>query len=313
MHIRKVCVLGGAGFIGCHIVHRLDAAGYQVKVLTRRRESAKHLILLPNVQVVECDVMDDAALLKHMADAEAVVNLLGILHESRKATFTALHAEFPRRVVEACREFGISRLLHISALNADVHGPSRYLRSKGEGESAVRHSNLHWTIFRPSVVFGRGDSFLSLFAKLSRFMPVLFLAKPDARFQLIWVEDLAQAVASSINEPRTIAQSYDICGPKVYTLQQLVEYAGQCAGAKPKVIGLGARLSYWQARVMELLPIKLMTRDNLLSMNVDSVCNCDFPQVFNLEPRPLEAVAPKYLSRNTPRADYLRFRSGAGR
>jgi len=313
MRIRNVYVLGGAGFIGCHIVHRLDAAGYQVKVLTRRRESAKHLILLPNVQVVECDVMDDAALLKHIAGADAVVNLLGILHESGKATFAAVHAEFPRRVVQACRELEITRLLHVSALNADVQGPSKYLRSKGEGEAAIRQSGLHWTIFRPSVVFGRGDSFLTLFAKLAQLLPVMFLAKPHARFQPVWVEDVAQAVASSINEPRTIAHSYDVCGPKVYTLQALVEYAAKCAGAGPKIIGLGETLSYLQAWFMELLPIKLMTRDNLASMQADNVCGCDFPAIFDFQPTPLEAVVPEYLSNKTPRTGYLRFRSGAGR
>ncbi|GBG15376.1 NADH dehydrogenase [Novimethylophilus kurashikiensis] len=313
MQISNVCVLGGAGFIGCHIVHQLDAAGFRVKVLTRRRESAKHLILLPNVQVIECDVRDDAALLKHLAGAEAVINLLGILHQSGKASFSAIHAEFPRRVVAACCELGIERLLHVSALNADVNGPSVYLRSKGEGEVAVKQSNLRWTIFRPSVVFGRGDSFLTMFAQLARWMPFLFLAKPQARFQPIWVEDLAQAVAASVNEPQTIAQSYDLCGPRIYTLQALVEYAGQCGGRKPKVIGLGDRLSYWQARFMELLPVKLLTRDNLQSMSVDSVCDCEFPAVFGIKPSPLEAVAPQYLGCNSPRNGYMQFRSNAGR
>lgn len=313
MLIRNVCVIGGSGFIGCHIVHRLDAAGYSVKVLTRRRESAKHLILLPNVQVVECDVRDDAALLKHLAGAEAVINLLGILHETGKASFSAIHADFPRRVVAACCELGIERLLHMSALNADVNGPSAYLRSKGEGELAVKQSNLRWTIFRPSVVFGRGDSFLSMFAQLARWMPVLLLAKPQARFQPIWVEDLAQAVAASVNEPQTIAQSYDLCGPRIYTLQALVEYAGQCSGHSAKVLGLSDGLSYWQARMMELLPIKLLTRDNLQSMSVDSVCDCEFPPVFDLRPTPLEAVAPQYLGCSSPRSGYMQFRSGAGR
>lgn len=313
MRIRNVCVLGGTGFIGCHIVHRLDAAGYKVKVLTRRRESAKHLILLPNVQVVECDVMDDAMLLKHTAGSDAVINLLGILHETRKATFAAMHAEFPRRLVHACREIGIYRLLHVSALNSDPEGPSAYLRSKGEGEAAVKRSNLHWTIFRPSVVFGRGDSFLNLFSKLAAMLPVLFLASPEARFQPIWVEDLAQAIVNSLEEPGTIAQSYDMCGPKVYLLRELVEYAAQCSGAHPHIVGLNPKLSYLQAWLLELLPGKLMTRDNLLSMRVDSVCNCAFPSILNLTPTPLEAVAPQYLGNNTPRTDYLRFRSGAGR
>lgn len=313
MHINNVCVLGGAGFIGSHVVHLLDAAGIQVRVLTRRRESAKHLILLPNVQVVECDVMDDADLLRNLMGMDAAINLLGILHEGHGATFAAIHAEFPRRLVQACREIGVNRLLHVSALNADVAGPSAYLRSKGEGETAVRQSGLNWTIFRPSVVFGRGDSFLSLFARLARLMPVMLLASPGARFQAVWVEDLAAAIARSVSEPQTAGQSYDICGPKVYSLRELVAYAARCVGAEPRIMGLSPRLSYLQAWVMELLPVKLLTRDNLRSMEVDSVCHCTFPAVFGITPTPLEAVAPEYLSGMTPRAGYLRFRTGAGR
>ena len=313
MHINNVCVLGGSGFIGSHIVHLLDAAGIQVKVLTRRRESAKRLTLLPNVQVVECDVMDDASLLRELLGTDAVINLLGILHEGHGATFAAIHAEFPRRLVQACREIGVNRLLHVSALNADVAGPSAYLRSKGEGEIAVRQSGLDWTIFRPSVVFGQGDRFLSLFARLARLMPVMLLASPEARFQPIWVEDLAAAIARSVGEPQTVHQSYDLCGPTVYTLRELVAYAALCSGAEPCIVGLSPQLSYLQARLMELLPVKLMTRDNLRSMQVDSVCHCAFPAIFGITPTPLEAIAPDYLSGITPRAGYLRFRSGAGR
>ena len=313
MKTQNVVMLGGAGFIGSHIAHRLDAAGYNIKVLARRRESARHLILLPRVRVVECDIMDDEALHDALAGADAVVNLVGILHEGRGATFSEAHAELPERLAEICRAVGITRLLHVSALNADVAAPSAYLRSKGRGEQAVKRSNLAWTIFRPSVVFGAGDTFLALFAKLARLMPVMFLACPDARFQPVWVEDLAQAVAQSVDDPATVGQSYNLCGPKVYTLSELVAYAAQCAGAKPRIVGLNASLSMLQAVVMELLPVKLITRDNVLSMRADSVCNCDFPKVFHFAPTPLEAVAPEYLAGDTPRAGYLRFRTVAGR
>ncbi len=313
MRIEKVCVVGGAGFIGCHIVRQLDAAGFQVKVLARRRESAKRLFPLPNVEVVECNVMDDAALLKNLMGMHAVVNLLGILHEDHGATFSAVHAEFPRRLVQACREIGVGRLLQVSALNADIHGPSAYLRSKGEGEAAVRQSGLNWAIFRPSVVFGRGDSFLSLFARLSRLLPVVLLAAPEARFQPVWVEDVAAAVARSLELTETVGQSYDLCGPHTYALRELVAYAAQCVGRAPHIVGLGPALSYWQARLMEMLPGKLLTRDNLLSMQADSVCHCAFPAIFGVTPSPLETVAPEYLSDLTPRHGYLRFRQEAGR
>lgn len=313
MSKRNIVLLGGAGFVGSHIAHRLDAAGYNVKVLTRRRDSARHLILLPRVQVAECDVMHDEALHDALAGADAVINLVGILHEGRGRTFTEVHGELPERIAEICQSLGVSRLLHISALRAGPNAPSAYLRSKGAGEAAIKRSTLAWTIFRPSVVFGAGDSFLTMFAGLARLMPVMFLACPEARFQPIWVEDLAQAVVQSVDDPSTVGQSYDLCGPKVYTLRELVAYAASCAGAKPCIVGLNAGLSLLQAACMELLPVKLMTRDNVLSMQVDSVCDCDFPKVFHFAPTPLEAVAPEYLAGDTPRAGYLRFRTFAGR
>lgn len=313
MSVRNIVLIGGAGFVGRHIVHLLDAAGYPVKVLVRRRESAKHLIMLPHVEVVECDIADDAALQSAIKGAGAVINLVGILHERRKASFDRVHAELPARIARACKVAGVSRLLHVSALNADMSAPSAYLRSKGEGEVAVKASGLDWTIFRPSVVFGDGDSFLTLFASLTKLLPVLMLASPDARFQPVWVEDLARAVVVSLQKPETVGQSYDLCGPKVYSLRELVAYAGQCAGAAPCIVGLNPLLSWLQAWMMEWLPVKLMTRDNLRSMEVDSVSNAPYPAIFGAAPTPLEAVAPDYLGDKTPRAGYLRFRTLAGR
>jgi uncharacterized protein YbjT (DUF2867 family) len=313
MKINTVCLLGGTGFVGSHVVHRLDAAGYRIRVLTRRRDSARHLIMLPNLQVVECNINDDEALRTGLAGADAVINLVGILHEGHGANFSAIHAELPGRVAAICQSAGISRLLHMSALNADASGPSEYLRSKGRGEAAVKLSELDWTIFRPSVVFGVGDSFLTLFAGLARMMPVLLLACPGARFQPVWVEDVAQAMVQGLENPATARRSYDLCGPNVYTLRELVAYAAQCAGASPGIIGLNPSLSMLQAALLELLPVKLMTRDNVRSMQADSVCGCAFPALFGIVPTPLEAVAPEYLAGDTPRAGYLRFRTLAGR
>ena len=313
MRVQNVVLTGGAGFIGSHIVHRLDAAGYRVKVLTRRRDAARHLMLLPNVQVAECDLMDGEALHGALAGADAVIHLVGILHESRHASFDQIHAGLSARIAAACRHLKIARLLHVSALNADMASPSGYLRSKAAGEAAIKASGLDWTVFRPSVVFGAGDSFLAMFAKLANLMPALMLANPEARFQPLWVEDLAAAVVASLQLPETRSQSYDLCGPRVYTLRELVAYAAGCAGASPCIIGLNPALSWMQAWLMEWLPVKLLTRDNLRSMQVDSVCDCPFPAIFNIDPTPLEAVAPDYLSGDTPRGGYLRFRTLAGR
>lgn len=316
MKIKKVCVLGGSGFVGCHIVHRLSTTGYQVKVLTRRRESAKHLILLPNVQVEECDVFFEAALQRAISGCDAVINLIGILHESRRATFDKVHMELPRRVAVACQTAGVKRLLQMSALNASENAPSAYLRSRAGGEAAVLKAageTLEVTLFRPSVIFGRGDSFLNLFATLARWMPVMVLARPEARFQPVFVEDVARVFVGSLENTATFGQAYELCGPKAYTLRQLVQYVIATLGLKRVIIGLNDRLSYLQAWAMELLPVKLMTRDNYYSMKVDSVCDCAFPEVFGIQPMALEAVVPEYLADDTPRHAYLRFRSKAGR
>jgi NADH dehydrogenase len=315
MRIKQVTVLGGSGFVGSAIVARLDAAGYQVKVLTRRRERAKHLILLPNVDVVECDVMNDKALADAVHGSQAVVNLIGILHESSKASFTAMHAELPRRLALICHEQGIPRLLHMSALQASLDGPSAYLRSKAAGEAVVMDyaDQLHVTVFRPSVIFGRGDSFINLFAGLVKLLPIVLLAKPEARFQPVWVEDVAQVFVKSMENIDTYGKAYDLGGPKVYTLRELVQKVADILGIKRRIIGLNDQLSYLQAYAMELLPIKLMTRDNLYSMQVDSVCQGDFPKVFGIQPTSLEVVVPDYLTNRTPRNSYNRFRGHAGR
>lgn len=312
MEITTVAVLGGSGFIGRHVCHALASAGYRVRVATRDRERAKEqLILLPTVEVSVADVHDPAQLAEFLDGADAVINLVGVLHDGRGIRgFRGAHVELVRKVVAACREKGVRRLLHMSALAADRAAPSAYLRSKGEAEMIVRESGLAWTVFRPSIVFGRGDGFLNLFARLLRIFPVLALACPRARFQPVFVGDVAAVFARSLPDPGSAGASYDLCGPRVYTLRELVEYAGVVTGHPRLVIGLNDPLSRLQAACMGLLPVKLMTYDNYLSMKVDSVCGCDFP--FGIAPTPLEAVAPAYLGNRTPRARYDRFRAGHG-
>lgn len=313
--MKQICVLGGSGFVGSAIVRQLSLAGYGVKVLTRRREASKHLILLSNVDVIECDVMDDAALVKALKGADAVINLIGILHNSKKASFKAIHAELPARIVKICTKLGIKRLVHMSALQASPKAPSAYLKSKAEGENALlrANKNLGVTVFRPSIIFGRGDGFINLFATLVKLLPVILLAKPNAKFQPIYVEDVAKAFVTSLDNIETYGKAYDLGGPKVYTLRQLVTYVAETLGKKRPIIGLNNMLSYLQAFAMELLPVRLMTRDNVRSMEVDSVCVTSFPAFLGIQPVALEAIVPDYLSEDNPRNSYNRFRAGAGR
>lgn len=315
--MNRICVLGGSGFVGRHIVERLVGEGHFVTVPTRRRERAKHLYLLPTVDAVEADVHDPATLARVFARCDAVINLVGIL-QSRPGRpygpdFARVHVELPQKVVAACAEAGVSRLLHMSALKAAADAPSEYLRSKAEGEAAVigARGRVAATIFRPSVVFGPEDRFLNMFAWLQKIMPVVFLACPDARFQPVYVADVARAFVAALDRDESFDKAYDLVGPKVYTLRELVEYAGKASGRSHPVIGLGARLSWCQARTMELLPGKLMSRDNVRSMQVANTSDASFP--FGIQPAPLEAIAPAYLKGIYARSRFSAFRYRAGR
>jgi uncharacterized protein YbjT (DUF2867 family) len=313
MDERAALVLGGSGFVGRHLVARLVSAGRRVIVPTRQRERAKHLILLPTVDVVEVDVHDEAVLARLARRASVVVNLVGILNERRGGEFDRVHVDLARKLVAACGAAGVSRLLHMSALNADPKGPSRYLRTKGEAEAIVATSGLAWTIFRPSVIFGREDSFLNLFAKLERMMPVLPLGSSGARFQPVFVGDVARAFEAVTDDDTAWQQRYNLCGPKVYTLRELVSYVGELTGYRRPILPLGRSLSQLQARVLEWLPGPLMSRDNLASMERDNVCEGGSSWNFGFPPTALEAVAPGYLATNAIKSRYDEFRAQSGR
>jgi len=284
-----------------------------VRVATRNRERAKRLILLPTVEVVVADIHDHADLARVMHGCDAVINLVGVLHNGRgHASFREAHVELSRKVVAACREAGIRRLLHMSALNAATAAPSEYLKTKGEAEAIVRNAGMDATIFRPSVVFGPEDSFLNLFAQLLKVFPLVMLGSANARFQPVYAGDVAAAFVTSLERLDAYAASYDLCGPRAYTLRELVEYTGRVTGHERPVIALGDRLSYMQAFAMELIPfLKLLTRDNYWSMKIDNVSANEFP--FGIKPAALEALAPAWLVQRTPRGRYMRLRDRANR
>lgn len=302
--IESVLLIGGAGFLGSHVARRLAARGLRVSVPTRNRERAKHLILLPTVDVFEADVHDDAVLARLCDGQDAVVNLVGVLKGGKGKTngqpfgpgFARAHVELPTRVAGAAWAAGIPRLAHVSALKSAADAPSAYLRSKAAGEAAVRAAFPDATIFRPSVMFGAGDAFLTLFAGLLKMAPIVPLASSQAQFQPVWVGNVADAIVEALLNGEAAGQTYDLCGPKVYTLRQLIEYTGEVTGRRRPVLALSPALSYLQAYIMELLGGP-MTRDNLRSMSVPNVCDegCVLP--FGLAPAALENVVPTYLGR----------------
>jgi uncharacterized protein YbjT (DUF2867 family) len=311
MKHRSVLVVGGSGFIGRHLVAELAARGVNVTVPTRRRERAKRLILLPTVDLVEVDIFAPGMLERLARGQEAVINLVGILHGRRGRAdergpnnygpdFARVHVELPQAIVAACRSTGVRRLLHIGALGASPSAPSEYLRSKAFGEQAVLAADdMDVTVFRPSIVFGPEDKFLNRFATLLKFLPGLALPCPQAKLQPVYVGDVARAIATALDEAETRGKAYELCGPHVYTMKELVEFVCAAIGRRRIIIGLSQRLSYLQARLMEWTPGPLMTRDNYLSMQVPSVGSGLFP--FGIQPQALEAVAPGYLAPNGPR------------
>lgn len=320
-------VVGGSGFVGRHLAAALARHGIRVTVPTRSRDRAKHLIMLPTVEVLQADVFAPGVLEQLAAGSQMVVNLAGILHGGRGRPdergpndygpqFARVHVELPQAIVRACRAAGVPRLLHISALGASPSAPSEYLRSKGIGEKAVLASDeIDATVFRPSVIFGPEDRFLNQFAMLARFLPVIALPAPKAVFKPVYVGDVVSAMLAAVNDPDTRGKAYELCGPHVYELKELVEYACAATGRRRIVIGLPDKLAYLQAGFLELLPVPPLSRDNLLSMRVPSTSEGKFP--FGIQPKALEAIAPFYLASHgspvAPRERYPQLRWRARR
>ena len=313
MRIESVCLVGGSGFVGRAVAEQLAGRGLRVRVLTRSAPRARALTVLPTVELMVADPHDPAQLRRAFDGMDAAVNLVGILHETRRQSFRQCHVELPRQVADACRVAGVMHLLHLSALGAAAEAPSEYQRTKAQGEEAVRGAAVPWTIFRPSVIFGADDRFLNLFAAMARWFPVIPLAGARTRFQPVWVEDVARCIAAAAGDTRCFGRTFELCGPRVLTLEELVRFVAATLGRRARVVPLAGGIARAQAALLERLPGKLMTRDNLRSMQVDSVCGCPFPEIFGFAPSALEAVVPEYLAGTAARARYAGFRDRAGR
>lgn len=315
-----VAILGGTGFVGTQLANRLVREGIRLRVLSRRRARARHLILLPGLELLEGDPYEPEVLQRLMRGCGALINLVGILNEKGDdgSGFRRAHVELTQRAVEAARTAGVERYLHMSALQASPRAPSHYLQTKGEAEEwvhAAAGADFQVTSFRPSVVFGPGDGFYQRFASLLKISPVLPLACPDARFAPVYVQDVAEAFCRSLWNPGSHGLRYELCGPECYTLLQVVRYTAGVCGLRRLVLPLSAGMSSMQAGVFEHLPGKPFSRDNLRSTQVDSVCDGQAPglEALGITPVPVEAVVPQYLGHAGLRDHYYRWRGAARR
>jgi len=302
MKIRRVCIIGGTGFVGRHIVGHLAGAGIPARILARRPERHRDLGVPPGNQVVAVDRLDTAALTAALDGCDAAINLVGILNEDARATFRRAHVDLVEHVVEACKGANVGRLLHMSALHAnEANGASAYLRTKGEGENRAHtlgYPQVTVTSFRPSVIFGPDDSFINRFRQLMNIPGPLPLACPDSRFAPVYVGDVAQAFVRALDDPATAGKAFDLCGPRVFTLRQIVEYIARHTGRRKLIIGLSDRASRIQAEVLGRLPGKPFTIDNYRSLQVASVCDDENGLLaLGIEPTDMDAVVPRILAR----------------
>lgn len=296
MTIKQLVILGGTGFVGSHLIPRLVEDGHRIVLLSRNREQHRELGVLPGVSVRSADVYNDDALHKHLAGADAVINLIGILNATGRHTFERAHVELTRRLLAACAVAGVDRLHQMSSLKAG-QGLSQYLKTRGEAEALVKASALNWTIYQPSVIFGEGDGLVSRFASLLRVMPVLPLARAGSRMAPTWVGDVAEAMARCIaSDSLGQRQTFELYGPEVLCLGDIVRKIRDEAGLNTPVIALPDSLGRLQAQIAGWLPGKPFSLDNFRSLRTDSVGKTDGYAMLGIAPQLFTACLPALLS-----------------
>ena len=297
-----ILLIGGNGFVGRVLAAQLQSRGYSVLLPTGNLASARELRMLPKVHVEDANIheFDELQnLCSRIKVGGAVINLVGVLHDKTAKpygkVFKSAHVDLPGNIITAMQMHGLKRYLHMSALGADVQGPSMYQRSKGDGEKVVKSSNLDWTIFMPSVIFGAQDQFINLFSKLTKLLPVMPLANYQAKFQPVSVDDVATAFSKALQMPQTIHQDYDLVGPTVYTMKEIVEFGARKAKTSCAIIPVPAFVGYLQALAFEFLPgPTLMSRDNIDSMRLPNVLPLNgvdaLTSIFSISKRSLEGM-----------------------
>jgi uncharacterized protein YbjT (DUF2867 family) len=301
-----VVVFGGGGFLGRRLVDRLTAEGMTVRVAVRRPDPARielRSMGFERVTVVPADVRDQASVAAAVEEADAVVNAVSAYIEKGGVTFEAVHVRGAENVAREAAAAGIARLVLVSGIGADPDSSSPYIRARGRGELIVRQAFPGATIVRPGAMFGPGDALFGTFAALAQLLPALpLIGGGSTRLQPIFVEDVAEAISSILRDPGTLGRTYELAGPKVYTLHELVNMTLQLLGKRRLLVPIPFAVAEVQARLLELLPNPPLTTGQVDLLKTDNVASGALPDVqdLNIQPKTVEEVVPTYIGPRAP-------------
>ena len=311
---KTIAIFGASGFLGSSIVLALNQSNYRLKLFSRNKEKIKFWTVNPNIQIFDFNLDDLTQVKKDLKNTDVVINLLGILHQSKKDSFDKIHHLWPSHLAKMMKELGIKRLLHVSALGAGSNAPSLYLKSKILGETALlKQKDLYLTILRPSIIFGVKDNFINMFKLLVKWLPVIVLLSPQSKFQPIYIEDVSKIITKSLWDKKTYGKVYELGGPDVYSLKEIIKLIIKSEKLQRLIIPLNKPLSYMFALSMEMLPIKILTRDNWRSMQVENVVDIQYATPYRYSQERLEHYLENKKNRPAMRAKYNFYRSKSGR
>ncbi|RLL51549.1 complex I NDUFA9 subunit family protein [Mariprofundus sp. EBB-1] len=294
---KRVCIIGGSGFVGRSIVDQAIAAGHQVSVACRHPERARDL-LIKGVKLHAVDVTDGRGMDTALKNQDVVIYLVGLLFEKGRQNFASAHVDGVARTITACKQAGIKQYIHMSALGAGDVIESSYASTKGEAESLVRDSGLNWTIFRPSIIYGAGDNFFNKFKAMSALLPIMPVISGSSLFQPIWVEDVARAFVCSIGNKHVSGQRYDLGGPKAYSFQAMLELLMNTLDRNRLLIPVPGFAAKLMATFTGILPTPPITLDQLKLLSHDNTIDGEaFPTQFGTASA-LEQILPSYIGQS---------------
>lgn len=313
MKSKKICIIGGTGFVGTALINRLSKLKHEIKVFSRRPQRNRHVKLLPGVSLFSIDYFEPKLLERHFDGMDVVINLAGILNPKNKETFNRVHVELTRRITQAASSVKVKRLLHMSALNAG-NNASRYLVTKGQGQQLAHQCpGVDVTIFCPSIIYGPNDQFFNLFAQLLSLPGPFPVVGAKAQFSPIYVENVVDAFVNTIDKPETFGKIYSLCGPKSYSLLELVKYTCEISQQKCSLIPLNWFFSNIIATVMNIIPGAPMSLDNYRSMTIPSICKIPIAEELSVNLVSIESILPLYLGDKERNTYYNRLRTKASR